>query len=497
MAVTDRDHISKQVAELRALSVERAQRTWAQRTRGERVSFDDLDATLRRIVHDDQLLTAIETELASGLEPLTRRELTLLRALVLEGRITQHQSVQAAHERLIAYHMRNRPNVGGESVTEAQVQRSLLLNPDRDARRAAYEAIGQIATGAAADLRELIVALNEQSRANGYSDYYRFTLEQDDIDPKFLHDSMQAFKTASLQPAREAADAMAAFLDVDALAPWDVAYARQLMLSDLGEVFPAADAVPSLRRTLADIGIDLDELPVTLDAEPRDSKTYSAFFYAINPPDDVRVTANPLPGPTFYLRLYHEFGHALHAVYNRQEPWVFRREPGCFNEGMATILNWLIREPEWLLRNTSLKPQQLQRLAFMQKLSDFDRRDSLVRVAFELRAYHEPNRDLDAIWQASAAEYSLLSHVPGLSVWAADSVLATHPCTRHNYFLAAMIAAQTISHLKRDGGSLFTPATGAFLIEQYYAPGRSLRWQDKIERATGSRLSAEHLLAKL
>lgn len=493
--MTDRNQINNLVNELRTLSIERAQRTWAQRTRNERVSYADLNERLRRIVFDDRLLAGLEAEADGATDPLQHRELKLLRSLVLEGRITQHPTVQACHERLVEYHLTVRPTVDGIAVSEAQLQRTLSVNPDRDARRAAYEAYGQISAGAADGLRELILALNAQSRAYGFSDYYRFTLEQDDIDPEFLHDSMQAVKDASLPAAKEVVDAMASFLEADQLTPWDVPFARQLLLSDLNEFFPAADAVPSLRRTLADIGIQLDSLPVTLEAEPHDSKTYAAFCYAINPPDDVRVTANPLPGPGFYLRLYHEFGHALHAIYNRQDPWIFRREPGCFNEGMATILSSLIREPEWILRNTSVKPQQLQRLEFLRKLGAYDRRESLVRVSFELSAYHDANRDLDALWQERVQEYSPLSVDAAPAIWASDAAYATHPCTRHNFFLAAMITAQTVAALKRDHRSLFTPATGAFLIDRYYAPGRSLRWTDKIERATGAKLSADHLLA--
>ncbi|MGE5561157.1 MAG: hypothetical protein ACM3XN_08970 [Chloroflexota bacterium] len=492
--MADQAYIETQVEKIRQLSVERATRTWKQHTRGERVSFADLNDSLSRIVSDDRLLQAIEDEMAAGPEPLRQRELKLLRSLVLEGRITQHPDVQALHTRLVEYHLHVRATVDGQAVSAAQLQRTLAFNPDRDARRAAYEAYAQISAGAAADLTAFIKKLNELSRAAGYSDYYRFTLAQDDIDPQFLHDSLQTFKAASLAPATVAADAMAAFLEVDPLEPWDVPFAKQVLMNDLDEYFPADNAVPSLRRTLAAIGIDIDALPVTVDTEPQDSKTYAAFCFAINPPADVRVTANPLPGIGFYMRLYHEFGHALHAVCNRQNRWIFLREPACFSEGMANILSALIREPEWLSRNTNLKPHQLQRLDLLHGILAFDRRDSLARVAFELSAYHDPDRDLDAIHHERVCEYSLTPNPAGLSIWAASPLYASHPAYLHNYFLGAMIAAQTIAHLKRSGRELFTPATGQFLIESYYAPGRSIPWTEKVRRATGESLSASHLL---
>lgn len=492
--MTDQAYIEAQITELRAVARERAVRLWEQQTRGARVSFADLNQRLWRVVADDRLLKAVDDELAACPASLRQRELKLLRSLLLEGRITQHPDVQALHTRLVEYHMHARPLVAGEAVSAAQLQRTLAFNPDRDARRAAYEAFAQISAGAAADLRAFIKKLNELSRAMGYSDYYRFTLAQDDIDPQFLHDSLQSFKTASLAPATAAAAAMADFLQVDRLEPWDVPFAKQMLFNDLDEHFPADAALPSLKRTLTAIGIYLDALPITVDTEPRDSKTYTAFCFAINPPDDVRVMVNPLPGFGFYNRLYHEFGHALHAVYNRQGSWIFRREPACFSEGMANILSALIGEPEWLMRNTSLKPQQLQRLDLLHNILAFDRRDSLARVAFELSAYHDPDRDLDALYYECMREYSLTPHSPDLSLWAAESLYASHPCYLHNYFLGAMISGQTIDYLKRGGRELFAPTTGAFLIEHYYAPGRSVPWTEKIKRATGEALDARHLL---
>lgn len=492
--MADQQYIETQVERIKSLSLERAARTWNNQTRGERASFADLNASLRQIVSDDRLLQAIEDEMAAGSAPLRQRELKLLRSLVLEGRITQDAEVQALHTRLVEYHLHARPQVDGQAVSSAQLQRTLAFNPDRDARRAAYEAYAQISAGAADELRAFIKRLNELSRVAGYSDYYRFTLAQDDIDPQFLYDSLQSFKAASLAPASDAVNAMAEFLDVDPLAPWDIDYAKQMLMGDLDEYFPAENALPSLRRTLATLGIELDSLPITVDTEPHDSKTYSAFCYAINPPDDVRVTANPLPGFGFYIRLYHEFGHALYAVCNRQERWIFRREPACFSEGMANIISSLINEPEWLTRNTNLTPHQLQRLDLLHKLLAFDRRESLARVAFELSAYHDPDRDLAAIYHERVSEYSLTPPPETLSLWAASPLYASHPAYLHNYFLGAMISAQTIEHLHQSGHGLFAPATGQFLIHNYYAPGRSIPWTEKVRRATGEDLNTSHLL---
>jgi Zn-dependent M32 family carboxypeptidase len=61
-----------------------------------------------------------------------------------------------------------------------------------------------------------------------------------------------------------------------------------------------------------------------------------------------------------------------------------------------------------------------------------------------------------------------------------------------------MIAAQTIQHLEERYGQLLNNAKVAeFLIQNYYGPGSSIDWPEKVEKATGRRLSAEALVQQL
>ncbi len=78
------------------------------------------------------------------------------------------------------------------------------------------------------------------------------------------------------------------------------------------------------------------------------------------------------------------------------------------------------------------------------------------------------------------------------------AVYTTHPIYFQNYILAEMIAAQTIQHLKEKYVRLLHSAKIAeFLIQNYYGPGSNVDWPEKIEKATGRRLSAEVLVQQL
>lgn len=116
---------------------------------------------------------------------------------------------------------------------------------------------------------------------------------------------------------------------------------------------------------------------------------------------------------------------------------------------------------------------------------------------FEFQAYVNPDQDLNRLWSRTQARYLFVSENE-TPQWAAQSIYTTHPVYFQNYILAEAIAAQTIQHLKDRYGQLLDNAKVAeFLIENYYAPGSSIDWPEKVERATGKRLSAEDLVKQL
>ncbi len=65
-----------------------------------------------------------------------------------------------------------------------------------------------------------------------------------------------------------------------------------------------------------------------------------------------------------------------------------------------------------------------------------------------------------------------------------------------NYLLGDLVALQLHDTIvSRFGGVVGSADAGRFLTDEVFRHGASLRWDDLIERATGHRLSAEHLAA--
>ncbi len=124
----------------------------------------------------------------------------------------------------------------------------------------------------------------------------------------------------------------------------------------------------------------------------------------------------------------------------------------------------------------------------------------LVVTNFERRLYADPDADLDTLWWDLVERYQQVrrpDEAPG-SEWAAKIHLAVVPVYYQNYLYGELVASQLDAAIHaRAGGMVECEAAGQLMVDEFFAPGASLRWDDLVAQATGSPLSAEHLARQL
>jgi peptidyl-dipeptidase A len=230
---------------------------------------------------------------------------------------------------------------------------------------------------------------------------------------------------------------------------------------------------------------------------------FGGLCFTIRVPDDIRIICTPKEGYPYFRTVFHEYGHALHAAFNRQSNYFFKREWGAFNEGMAETLAYFTHHDEWLRQLTNYEAAQIahyQREYSIRRILRL--RNLIAQARFEIEAYDNPGADLDRLIAEYEARY-LLIPVNLTPRWAAVSFPTTHPIYRQNYLIADLIAAQTHAAIKEQFGAFFQlPADGkaavfSFLRENYFTSGAALDWTEKIRRATGQPLKADALVAEL
>jgi peptidyl-dipeptidase A len=114
---------------------------------------------------------------------------------------------------------------------------------------------------------------------------------------------------------------------------------------------------------------------------------------------------------------------------------------------------------------------------------------------FERAFYADPEADLARTWWSLVSRYQLVTPPDGRHEpdWAAKIHVACAPVYYHTYLYGNLVASQLRASLDRVAGGLVGRRdAGAFLAQEVFRPGQSLRWDRLLERATGEPLTATH-----
>lgn len=473
----------------------------------------DLELELRRVKGDPQALAAVNAALSGDVhDPVIRRQLELLKLSLTGNQMEEGQrqkivELSSAVESEFANH---RPQVGGKPVSDNEIDEILRTSNDAEVRKEAWEASKEIGALTAGRVRELARLRNQAAHQLGFPDYYRMSLQLQEIEEDWLFDLFDELGRLTEEPFREWKDALDERLrtrfGTDQLFPWH--YADPFFQSlppdgrvSLDEVLQATSAPELSLRTFAAWNIDLGQVMESSDLYPRANKCQHAFCLDVDRSGkDVRILANVIPGEHWTEVMLHESGHAAYDVsIDPQLPYLLRRAAHTFvTEAMALLSGRFVRDVVWLEKfagvgrdRAAALEADLKQAAAAQELQFA--RWCLVMTYFERELYSDPEADLDAIWWELVERFQMLTPPPGRSApdWAAKIHVAVAPVYYHNYLLGDLLASQlTATASKEFGGLLGVPAAGEFLVDRLFRPGSFLRWDSLIEEATGRPLGS-------
>ncbi|MBN9391378.1 MAG: hypothetical protein J0I20_25330 [Chloroflexi bacterium] len=434
-------------------------------------------------------------------DPGLRRRLELFRRNFLEAEVSKAPQISETRNQINDQLIKFQAQVGGKKLSRSEIAETLRGNPDRDSRRKVYEqALTPLSTRLSAQVSELLRLRNVEARRLSYTSFADLQLTLAGLDRASLFKLFDHLEQLTAGAYNDFLEDSRREFGLDRVEPWDLHWLAERKAS-LPETAFTQDKIQRMVKDLLEkFGLDLAALPVELVTK---DIPFGGLCFTIKVPDDIRIVSNPRPGYPSFRTLVHEYGHALHAAFNRQNFFTLKRENGIFNEGMAETLAYFTQHPAWLANVTGLDSAEISRYRADTRARRVLRlRNLLAQARFEIEAYDNPAADLDRLLAENEARYLgiRLNLTPR---WAASSFPTTHPIYRQNYILADLIAAQTHAALDEKFGSFFDmEAAGRkkvfeFLRENYFAPGNSLEWTEKISRATGQPLSAEFLTGDL
>ncbi len=461
----------------------------------EAADIDKIQKKRSEIYLDPGIFEKLSEAVHSGLEPGTKLAANSLRRSFTINQVNLHPEVYRLQDELRREILSFRPLVGGSEVSRAEAREILEKEKLDRLRREAYFSELPLAAKIRTRVLELVKLRRDLAQELGAENYPDLVL---DLADSGLEETRDIFKTI-----REKTDShyknylqyIAGGAGHTEIQPWDVQFLfRKTRLPD--HLFRREDILPAVREVFGGLGFDIDELGI--DILFRDIP-FGGLCFSINVPRDVRILANPQNGHSYYVTLFHEFGHAIYSKLVEQEHFALKSDSSpCFTEAVAIFMSRFAEEREWLVRREWLTAKQvddyLSRLAY----SRMYRLRSLMKGAvLEYHISKDPDQEIEGLDAQLTQKLLCVSAEPS-TLWAANPFYVTHPVYLQNYVLAQMIAQQIYDYLTHHYGTLLgNRVVGKFLIKDFFAPGGSVPWRDKIKFATDKPLGPEALLASL
>jgi len=391
-----------------------------------------------------------------------------------------------------------RYQLNGKALTQTQLSIILDTTADRTVRRQAFEAIPRLAQSTK-PLIQQAMALNDRiGRQAGFQSGAALPLSVSGLTPTQVVRDLTSFEQAT-RPTYEALLArIARDLKIEKAEAWDLDYWFHLQEEQVAaNAYPVDQAMPRIRALATGMGFKVDSLPITVTIY--DVPT-GGIAFPIRPAYEARLLSNPFPGAQFYGVLFHEYGHTLHAVLIRPDlPLsLLSFDPQPATEGLGETLGHFAFDRRFLARAGGVNPEQaaaLERLGKLQQLL-WLRRTIGANAYAELQGYFDLTANFDSVFADSYRRFVGVELPPGDYAWTRD-FYGTAPLYFPAYLYANMFAAQVREAMRKEFGTedlTQEPRVAGWLTRNFYGPGQSIAWQEKVRRATGRPLDSRALV---
>jgi len=373
-------------------------------------------------------------------------------------------------------------------------------------RKDTWEASKQIGKVLAPHILKLVALRNEAAKTLGYENYFSMQLELQEVDEKWLFDTLDHLSLKSdnayLSLIDEINSNAANRFNVskDSLGPWawsdPFCQEDPLKVGELDELVKNVNILETAKQFYQAMDLNVEEIIRRSDNFERPGKNQHAFCIHIDREGDVRTLNNITPTIKWMETVFHELGHAVYELgYHSDLPWLLKEPPHMITtEAIALLsgrqayrassLNQLMPGSNILKdkAETSLKRQQL-----------IFSRWVLVMTYFERELYRNPDQNLNQLWWKMVERFQKIkcSGSSSKSDWAAKYHIGLAPVYYFSYLLGELFASSLEEKI-----SLFPSKKTGDLLSKMFKMGNRLSWNDLIEYETGEKLTEKDWLSQ-
>ena len=474
-----------------------SEETWSAMTTG---SADSLDffVNLRRYV----LYSASFSPAWTGSDNLlgseeNKRRFVILGNDVKEAGIELSSPVKHLRDTIENDFAHNVIDFEGTSPRHDALLRVFQNASNRDRRESAWRAMNAIGNGADKKIERLFRTRNQEARKHRYNNYFALMFTGHQIPTADYLQLLQKIDSITADPYRQILDFVRERLGRQDIEIWDI-YAPYASVEEAVSNFFTVDSqMDFIDAGLADMGFDLDKLPVYLAVNDDPEGVPFARTLIVHPPEDQRVVGNLNGGVRSAQMLMSALASALTAAYTTEQERLFASmqvEP--WRAGMQNLFASFCTDTLWLQkymgvpRNVAENFGKAQHDRFIIGL-----RLLLTDAMFEYEAYSNPDRDLNNLYWNLFERYTFLPPHQDVKPWAADLSYVSQPLSLQWEMIGRLISRQTVAYLERTNGKLIgTQDTRSFLAQNYFRFGSRYPWTELLERGTGEPLNPDYLV---
>ncbi len=452
-----------------------------------------------------------------GLTPVQRRQLEILEYGMKENQLDKETIKELSTLSSELNYLFNTyiPEVDGKKLSANDIREILLNSSDTQMREKAWKASKEVGKAVSEKLLELIKKRNESARKLGYDNYYQMSFANQELDmeeifsmfSKLVEQSDETFRHLKGELDQQLAKKFD--VKVDDLKPWHYVdpffqEAPANERANLDAFFKGQDLEKLTADTFDSMDMPIEGLYASSDLEPREGKNPTAFCMDMNREGDIRVLCNNVDNTYWMGTMLHEFGHAAYNKYiNRDLPYLLRSYAHILTtESIAMLFGKMTENREWLSKFLKLEDKQLDEM--MPSLEKHEQLKMLISgrwiitfVFFERQLYENPDQDLNSLWWETVEKVQLLNPPEDRTNpdWAAKIHFTLAPVYYQNYLLGELTAAQLYQYINKNvADEFFTKKVGAFIRDEFLAPGATYHWNEKIEKVTGEPLNPTYFV---
>ena len=415
-----------------------------------------------------------------------------------------------------------RVSVEGKELTGNDVRTVLKTSTDSSYRRAVWETDKAVGREVRADLLELVRLRNRIATELGFANYYEMSLELSEQRTDEIVTLFDRLDTLTLEPFRTAKHEIDAALASrygvtdDEIRPWhyeDPFFQEtpRIFAVDFDGFYRDRDVVELSRAFFDSIGLDVRTILSRSDLYEKPGKEQHAYCLDIDRRGDVRVLANVKNDENWAGTMLHELGHAVYDSHiDPSLPFLLREHAHVFaTEAIAMLFGRLSKDARWMEQMLGLGKDDRAALETASQHSSrlgqiIFARWCQVMMRFERALYANPAQDLNRLWWDLVERYQMVKRPAGRDEpdWASKIHIVSAPVYYHNYMLGELFASQldhaihtrVLSSGNGRASLVNAPAVGTFLRDNVFKAGKRFRWDELVQRSTGTPLAPDHFV---